>query len=124
MLFPSLSLNMSSPPSPQERRKTRKALELKKQVESRLEGVQLHCSQLQEEMAALKSQLKAYRYQAKQVGVRDQQLAELRAQNQEEKATLQLELEQVRALLDDAGQQLKREGETRLSELARVKRGK
>lgn len=92
-------------------------------MESRLQSTQLQCSQLQEELASHRAQLKASKHQAKQVGMKDRELADVKCQHEEERAAMQLELEEMRRLLEDTSQQLKREGEARMRDLTRVKRG-
>ena len=67
--------------------------------------------------------MKASRQQIKQVGTREREMVEMKARHEEETAALQLELSEVRGLLEDTTQQLKREGEVRMRDLAKVKRG-
>lgn len=107
----------------QEKRKTRKALELKKSLEVRVEPVQQHCVQLQEEVASLRAQLRAAKQQVKQASGQERELQEARRLQEEEQEAVERELDRMRTLLESTNLQLKKEGEVRIRDMARVKQG-
>ena len=82
-----------------------------------------HCAQLQEEIGTLRSQLKTAKQQIKQLHSKEKHVLETTQLHQEEQATMERELERMRTLLDNTGQQLKREGEARLRDVSKVKQG-
>lgn len=96
---------------------------MKKSSECRLEPVLLQCSQLQEEVSTLKTQLKGSKQQLKALTLRERQTVEVKVQHEEEVRALHGELQHMRSLLDNTGEQLKREGEARIRDLSKVKQG-
>lgn len=101
----------------QEKRRTRKAIEKKKNTESHFEPLQVHYSQLQDEVSSLKSQLKSSKQRIKQ-------LQEVKGGWEDKKASLLSEVQEVKGLLETTRDQLKREGEARMMALKDASRAK
>lgn len=71
----------------------------------------------------MRGELKACRHQVRQASGRERELAGLKVRLEEERAAVQRELDQVRALLEETTQQLKREGDTRMRDVSKIQRG-
>lgn len=83
----------------------------------------MQCVCLQEGVASLKAELKASKHKTKQLAATEKKLAQSKERHEEEKADMHQELEQMRDLLANTSQQLKREGEARIRDLVKVRQG-
>ena len=108
----------------QEKRRTRKALELKKTLEVKCDALHEKNSQLQRELGALKSQLRSNKHKLHDLSLSESQLPGMRAELEREQMAHQNELGGARRQVEELRSQLRREVELRAhvtQEAARVK---
>ena len=97
----------------QEKRRTRKALVLKKGAEMKLEAFHERLAKMQGEVGSLRTQLKVSKRRVQQLEMTESQLPEMKAEFNREQASYQSEVEGMNKLLETTRDQLRREVELR-----------
>ena len=85
--------------------------------------LQIHCGKLEEEITSVKNQLKSTKHQVRQLQQKIKQATDMKAKYEEEVTTLQSELNQAQEMVETTRGELKKNGETRLKEIAKAKKG-
>lgn len=98
----------------QERKKTHKALELKKVAELKCDSLHERNSQLQRELGTYRSQLKTAKKRARELELNESQIPSLRAEFDREQSSLVGEASALRRQLEETQDQLRREAEMRM----------
>ena len=87
---------MIFPPFHQEKKRTRKALELKRSAEFKLDSLHERISKLQLEVGTLRAHLKSYKTKVRELELNESQVPSLRAEFDREQTTLQTEVSHLR----------------------------
>lgn len=97
----------------QEKRRARSAQEMKKKADIKYSSLQEEGVKLQNEIATLRSQLKASKKRIQKLELSETQFAETKADLEREQASYQSELENLNKMLETTQAQLTREMEIR-----------